>query len=60
MTVATFVGTMLKQIVKSLNFNQLFAEKILALSPEMADSIKKNPEFHNLLKLGVFNYTEAA
>jgi hypothetical protein len=46
--------------VKSLNFNQLFAEKILALSPEAADLIKKNPEFHNLLKLGVFNYQEAA
>ncbi len=46
--------------VKTLNFNKLFTEKILSLSPEMADMIKNHPDFHNILNLGVFHYPEAA
>jgi DDE superfamily endonuclease len=46
--------------VKSLNFNQLFLEKIFSMSPEAADMIKKHPDFHNLLTLGTFHFHEAA
>jgi hypothetical protein len=46
--------------VKSLKFNELFTEKIFSLSPEAAEQIKNHPDFHKILALGVFHYSEAA